>query len=304
MDSKYGRDGDKNMFDVIVIGQGPAGISASLYTVRGNCSTLVVAKDFGSLYKADKIDNYYGFPETISGKELLENGIKQAKRLGVEFAQDEIVGISYDDAFNVIGKQNTYRARSVILAVGQPGRKLALKGIKEFEGKGISYCVTCDGFFYRNKKVGVLGYTDYAVHEASELLTYTEDITLFTNGKKLEVDEQSEKMLSQFKVTDKPIASVSVSEFVEKIEFTDGTAEEVDGIFVAYGSASAVEFALKLGVLTENNAIVTEKDGSTGIPGLFACGDCTGVFKQISVAVGQGAMAGKAALDYVKKLKK
>lgn len=297
-------DGDKKMFDVVIIGKGPAGISSSLYTVRGNLSTLVVAKDFGGLYKTDKIDNYYGFAETVSGAELLENGVKQAKRLGVKFADDEVVDITYDGSFNVIGKAGTYKASSVILAVGQPGKKLSLKGIKELEGKGISYCSTCDGFFYRNKKVGVIGYTDYAVHEASELLTYTKDITLFTNGQELEVDEQSKSILQQLKVNSKPILGIGGEEYVERIDLSDGTSENVDGVFIAYGSASAVTFALKMGVLTNNNAVMIEPDGSTNIPGLFACGDCTGVFKQISVAVGQGALAGKSALDYVKKLKK
>ncbi|HBN83105.1 MAG TPA: NAD(P)/FAD-dependent oxidoreductase [Clostridiales bacterium] len=292
------------MVDVVIIGKGPAGISSSLYTVRGNLSTLVVAKDFGGLYKTDKIDNYYGFPETITGKELMDNGVKQAKRLGVEFAEDEIVDITYDGSFNVIGNRGTYKAMAVILAVGQPGRKLSLKGIKDFEGKGISYCSTCDGFFYRDKKVGVIGYTDFAVHEASELLTYTKDITLFTNGRDLEIDEQSKDILQQLKVNNKPIAGIGGGDYVEEVEFTDGTSESVGGVFIAYGSASALSFALKMGVLTENNAVVVDKDGSTNIPGLFACGDCTGTFKQISVAVGQGAMAGKAVLDYVKKLKK
>lgn len=292
------------MYDVVIIGKGPAGISSSLYTVRGNLSTLVVAKDFGNLYKTDKIDNYYGFPDTITGKELLENGVKQAKRLGVKFADDEVVGITFDGTFNVIGKQETYRALSVILAVGQPGKKLSLKGIKDFEGKGISYCSTCDGFFYRNKKVGVIGYTDFAVHEASELLTYTNDVTIFTNGQELKIDEHSDSVIRRFNVNNKPIARIAGDDFVERIEFTDGTSENTDGIFIAYGSASAVEFALKMGVLTENNAVVTEKDGSTNIPGLFACGDCTGGFKQISVAVGQGAVTGKSVLDYVKTMKK
>ena len=292
------------MFDVVIIGKGPAGISSSLYTVRGNLSTLVVAKDFSGLYKSDKIDNYYGFVETITGKDLLEDGVKQAKRLGVTFAEDEIVGISYNGSFNVIGKHGTYEASAVILAVGQPGKKLTIKGIKDFEGRGISYCSTCDGFFYRDKKVGVIGYTDFAVHEASELLTYTKDITLFTNGREPDMDEQSQKVLQQLKVNDKPITRIAGGEFVEKIELSDGTSQNVDGVFIAYGSASAVEFALKMGVLTENNAVVVAKDGSTNIPGLYACGDCTGTFKQISVAVGQGALTGKAVLDYVKKLKK
>lgn len=292
------------MTDVIIIGKGPAGISASLYTIRGNLSTRVIGKDYGSLYKADKIENYYGFPEPISGKDLLDNGIQQAKRLGVEFEEDEIVGITFDGSYNVIGKNKTYQAKAVVLAVGQPGKKPSVKGLKNFEGKGVSYCTTCDGFFYKNKKVGVLGYTDYAVHEAQELLTYTKDITLFTNGNELEVDEKLNSLVDQFKVVTEPISGISGSEFVEKIEFDDSSAVEIDGLFVAYGSASAVEFALKMGVMTKNNALVVDDECFTGIPGLYACGDCTGGFKQISVAVGQGAIAGKNVLTYVKGLYK
>jgi len=145
------------MYDVIIIGSGPAGISTSLYTKRANLSTLIISKSVGTLEKVKKIENYYGFKEPISGKELSENGINQAKRLGVEFVKDEVVKIEKESTFIIETINTKYEAKTVVLATGSSRRTPNIKGIKEFEGRGISYCATCDAFFYRKKDVGILG---------------------------------------------------------------------------------------------------------------------------------------------------
>ena len=139
-------------YDVIIIGSGPAGISASLYTKRANLSTLIISKDAGILKKVKKIENYYGFSEPIEGEKLQEAGEEQAKRLGVEIVKEEVLAINFEENFVVETVNRTYEASNVILATGMTRNTLKAKGIKELEGKGVSYCATCDAFFYRGKK--------------------------------------------------------------------------------------------------------------------------------------------------------
>jgi len=290
------------MYDVIVIGKGPAGLSAALYTVRFNLKTLIIGKNDSRLLKADKIDNYFGFAQTVSGKELLANGEQQVKRLGAEVIEDEVISIEKDDFFKVSTVGGQYSSKALLLATGQPNRVIRIENLVKFEGKGVSYCSTCDGFFFNNLKVGVLGNKDYAMHEANELLTFTKNITIYTNGKPLELSSKYEDDKERFKVDTRPILKLDGSDFLQRIYFTDGTSEEIDGLFVAYESASSIDFARKLGVLAEGNTVIVDSNQQTNLEGLFAAGDCTSNFKQISVAVGQGALAGKAIADYVKSL--
>ena len=289
------------IYDLIVIGRGPAGISCAVYTTRANLKTLIIGKADSSLLKAEKIENYYGFELPVSGKTLLESGEKQALRLGAEIITDEVVGIEKADHFTVLGVNSEYEAKSVLLAPGAPAVKAPIKGIEEFEGRGVSYCTTCDGFFYRNKTVGVLGYADYAVHEATELLPFTRDITLYTNGKELEVSDTYKDKIAALKINAKKIKALGGLNNLESVLFEDGITDHVNGMFVAYGSASGVSFALKMGIVMNGKSIAINERMETNIEGLFAAGDCTGVFKQISVAVGQGAIASKGIIEHVRK---
>lgn len=133
------------------------GISASIYLKRANHKVLVIGKDGGALEKTKAIDNYYGFANTITGKELLQEGLKQAERLGILLQTDEVISIEKEQHFKIETRNNSYQAKTIILATGTNRNKPNIKGIKELEGKGVSYCAICDAFFYRNKKVGVLG---------------------------------------------------------------------------------------------------------------------------------------------------
>lgn len=291
------------LYDAIIIGRGPAGISCAIYTARANMKTLVIGKHDSALLKAEKIENYYGFEMPVSGRSLLEAGEKQALRLGAEIASDEAVGIDKAEHFTVYCVNGEYNGRTVLLAPGAPAVKAPIKGIDAFEGKGVSYCTTCDGFFYRNRKVGVVGYTDYAVHEAMELLSFTKDITLYTNGMELNISPASKEQMNAFRVNTKKIKGLYGGESLEGIDFEDGTSEDVDGLFVAYGSASGVNFAMKMGIMMNGNSIAFNEKMETNIEGLYTAGDCTGVFKQISVAVGQGAIAARGMIEYVRKQK-
>ncbi len=176
------------MTDVFIIGKGPAGISASLYTVRAGFSTVVTGKDAGSLGKADIIENYYGFAEPVSAAKLFENGIKGAERLGVNVISDEVFDISYDGNYTITTNRGTYQAKAVILAAGAARKAPEIKGLKEFEGRGVSYCAMCDAFFHRNKPVTVIGNGEYALNEAEYLRLTSSEVVILTNGKRMKAE--------------------------------------------------------------------------------------------------------------------
>jgi len=288
------------MYDVIIIGKGPAGISTALYTVRANLKTLIVAKNESNLLKASIIENYFGFEQPISGKELIEQGMKQAERLGTQIIEEEVVSITHEENFEVLTSEGIYISKAVLIATGQSQKKLKIINLQKFEGKGLSYCTTCDGFFYKNLKVGVIGNKDFAIHEAAELEAFTTDITIYTNGKPLELTDKFLQFKDRFKVNTNKVIEFNGQDFLEKICFEDGTCEAIDGIFIANETASSIDFARKLGVLIRGNDIIVDENQKTNMGGLFAAGDCTGGFKQISIAVGQGAMAGKNIIGFVR----
>ena len=283
-------------YDVIIIGSGPAGISASLYARRGNLNVLIITKGLGTLEKVKEIENYYGLEKVLSGKELGERGIEQAKRLGVEIVEDEVVTIDYDGKYSVETVNSQYKAKKIIIATGSARKRPNIKGIGDFEGKGISYCAICDGIFFRNKNVAVLGSKEYAIHEAEQLKNVTNSVKILTNGEQI-IENRS----SELDVNEKEIRELRGTDKLEEIEFTDNSIEKVDGLFIAVGTASSSDFARKLGVLLdENNNIIVDKDMQTNVPGLFACGDCTGGTLQISKCVYEGM---QAALCVIKQIK-
>lgn len=290
------------MYDSIIIGSGPAGISSAVYMVRAGLKVLIISKNKSSLNKAEKIENYYGFEEPISGKKLNEDGIKQAKRLGAEFLEKEVISIRYyeNECYEVLvanqGKDEKYIAKTIVLATGTNRNRPNIRGIKEFEGKGISYCAICDAPFFRNKDVAVLGNGDYAIGEIEELLPIVKSVTMLTNGLK-PIEYRSDKL----DINTKPIREFRGTSRIEEIEFEDNSVKEINGVFIAQGTASSVDFAKKLGAMVENNYIVVNEKMETTVPNIYACGDCTGGLLQISKAVYEGTVAG---LEIIKKLKK
>lgn len=291
------------MYDVIIVGKGPAGLSAAIYTVRAGLRTLVIGQDKSALLKADRIENYFGFSEAVSGKYLMEQGEEQARKLGVKFDNNEVIALEKAEFFEVYTTGENYSSKALLLATGQQVATVKVKGLKDFEGMGVSYCTTCDGFFYRGLKVGILGYKDFAIHEALELEPLTKDITIFTNGKELDITEKYKLLAAKFKINTKAIKEVFGTDAIEGIIFEDDTRETLAGLFVAFESASSIDFARKLGVITNKNAVVVDEKQKTNLEGLYAAGDCTGGFKQVSTAVGQGAMSARQIIDYVRGLK-
>ena len=280
-------------FDVIIIGSGPAGISAALYTVRSNLKTLVLSQNKGSLRKAEKIENYYGWDPALSGNELIATGINQAINLGVQIHYEEVLSIDYFDKLTVKTVQNSYQATSVLIATGAERNTPKIKGIKALEGKGVSYCAVCDAFFYRQKPVAVLGNGEYALHEALELLPVAKSVTILTNGQPLTVTPPEAIIINPT-----PVKELLGESTLQQIHLENETFLEIQGLFVAYGIAGSTALARKLGAETSGNNIVINAEMQTNIPGLFAAGDCTGGLLQIAKAVYQGAQAGLSMVKY------
>lgn len=281
------------MYDVVIIGSGPAGISAAIYLKRAKKNVIIVSKHKSALQKAEKIENYYGI-ESISGSELYNTGIKQAERLGILIDEDEVTNISYENNFIVTTVNKEYQAKYVIIATGTNRVRPNIKGIKEFEGKGVSYCAICDAFFYRNKDVAVIGSGNYAIHEAEQLRPVVNSVTILTNGDKMVENRSS----SDFNIDETPIREFRGTNVIEEVEFDNNNTKKLDGVFVAIGTASSTDLARKIGAVIKNNYIVVNDNMETSVKGLYACGDCTGGILQINKAVYEGA---KAALDIIKK---
>lgn len=284
------------MFDVIIIGAGPAGISASLYTKRANLKTMIIYQNNSNLEKAELIENYYGFAKGITGIDLYNEGIKQAENLGVELKEEEVINIKMNEnGFEVITDKNEYKTKNIVLATGNKKNIPKIKGIQEFEGRGISYCAVCDGFFYRNKDIVVIGNGKYAIAETNELINLANQIIILTDGEKA-----PEFRADNVKIDTRKIEEIQGEKKVEQIKLEDNTIIKTDGIFVAKGVAGSNEFAKKLGIITNKDKIVVNEKMETNIPGIYACGDCTGGVLQISKAVYEGT---KAGLEVIKRVK-
>ena len=285
------------MRDAIVIGAGPAGISASLYIKRAGHDVLVLYKDNGALEKATKIENYYALPAT--GKQIAMQGIKQAQDLGIEIRKEEVVEIEYDyeQKFFNVKADKQYQSKTVVLATGNNRKTLNIEGIKELEGKGISYCAVCDAFFYKNKDVAIVGNGRYAINEINHLKNVVNSIVLLTQG------ENPPDTRGEIEVIPKKIAKIEGVNKVEDVIFEDNTKRKLDGIFIALGTANATDFGKKLGLNIQQNNIIVDNQMQTNMPGIFACGDCTGGLLQISKAVYEGTKAGLSVIDYLRKIK-
>lgn len=278
---------------VIIIGGGPAGVSASLYTVRAGIDTSLIIYEESALDKAENIENYYGFPGGISGAELKKRGLEQARALGVRILEEEVVGLAMDfsdqkqSAMELIVKtsQADHPADAVIIAMGSQRKAPDVEGIKEYEGKGVSYCAVCDGFFYRGKTVAVLGSGEYADSEARELEPLAAEVI------RLE-DISAIKRFSGNNDQD--------ADRLRRVEFKDGTSKEIDGLFIAYGTAGPGDLAKKIGIMTEGSRIIVDEKMATNVPGIFAAGDCTGGMLQVSKAVADGAKAAASAIAHLR----
>ena len=284
------------MPDLVVIGSGPAGIAAAIYAVRAGLDTMVIGKDKGSLERAGLIQNYYGLPEPVEGAQLIEYGIAQAKNLGVKINQDEVVGLSFSEKLQVKTQTGAFEVDAVILATGSSRKKPVIRGLEDFEGRGVSYCATCDAFFYRQKDVAVLGNGEYALSEAKDLMPVAGSVRILTNGGKMLAE-----VPGGISVSEKEIECLEGTDKLEFITFKDGSQISVSGAFVAMGVASSSDLARMMGVVLNKADIVVGENMQTNVPGVFAAGDCTGGWMQVSKAVYEGSRAGSEAVKYIRK---
>ena len=283
------------MYDVLIIGAGPAGISAALYAKRANTNVLVLYNGESNLEKTTKIDNYYGFENGIDGTKLYKDGIKQALNLGIEVKKEEVINVQKEeDKFVINTTAGEYTSKTVIIATGNKKLRPRIKGIAQFEGKGISYCAICDGFFYRNKNVVVIGNGKFAISEANDLKNIASNVTILTNG--LEMQEKTD-----FELNTKSIKEIKGENKVNTVIFEDDTSMEIDGVFIALGEAGGADFAKKMGVMLDKDNIIVDENMKTNIEGLYSAGNSTGGLLQICKAVYEGAVAGLAAAKNVKE---
>lgn len=293
-------------FDVVIIGAGPAGISASLYVKRAGYKVLVLYHGESQLEKAHKIENFYGFVDGITGSDLYKNGILQAKNLGIEVKSQEVTGIevlSYGEnpLYSVKSTTSEYTAPVVIIAAGNKKLRPPVKNLVEFEGRGVSYCAVCDGFFYRKKKTCVIGNKNFALEEARYLSNLAEKVTVLTNGLSSgEIDSLLDG--SNIKLDTRKILEIEGNEKVTAVRFDDGTSLSVDGVFVALGEAGGADFAKKIGLVLNGDSITVNEKMCTSAKGIFSCGNVNGGLLQVSKAVYEGAVAGLSAVDYLKNL--
>lgn len=286
------------MSNVVIIGSGPAGVSAALYTARAGLDTTVLAMGAGALERAEKIQNYYGFAEPVSGAELARRGIEGAKAVGVKFVKTEAVGITYTDKLTVETLAGEYPADAVLLATGASRAAAPIAGLREHEGSGVSYCAACDAFFYRGKNVAVLGSGEYALHEAQALLPVAASVTLLTNGA-----AATAQFPPEVAVRTEKVEAILGEPKVESVRLAGGEILPLSGVFVAIGVAGSTALARKIGAEVSGSSIVVDEAMHTTIPGLYAAGDCTGGLLQVAKAVYEGALAGSEMAKELRKSK-
>jgi len=305
------------VYDLIIIGSGPAGVSAAIYAARQKLNFLVVAKDSGGQLskKVVDIENYPGF-SMVSGVDLMKAFEEQLEKNQVKTEFDEILKIEKPkDVFLLHTKLGqTYEALSVIIATGADPRMLEVPGEKEFLGKGVSYCALCDGPIFRDKTVAVVGGGNSAFETASFLSNYVKKIYLLEYNAEVKADKENRELVAKLGkteiVTDAKILKIDGEKFVNSIYYSDQKNKldkklDVEGVFVEVGYSPATAFVKGLVDFTERDEIIVDQETfKTKTPGLFAAGDCNqGKYKQIVTSVGEGAKASLAAYDYLQKLK-
>ena len=302
---------DTELFDVLIVGGGPAGLTAAQYAARAGLTAIVVDKSptAGALGYASRIENYPGVETPLSGGELLDVFRRQAVNFGAKYVEAQVVGVNITgNVKEVFTMDGAYSGKTIILATGSMGRKPAIKGEAEFLGRGVSYCAICDAPFFKAKKVCVIGGSEEAIKEAGVLLRTCEEVYLINPSKKLGFEEADHPLLGakNLKVlSGATVTSIEGSETVERIKIIDADKREgeieVAGVFVyLHGSKPVVDFLTETVELSDSDCIVTDRMMETSLPGVFSAGDVTCVeVRQVVVAAANGAVAALSAEKFI-----
>lgn len=302
-------------YDVIILGAGPAGLSSAIYTGRSMLDTLILEKGApgGQILMTDFIENYPGFPEGIAPIELMKSFRKQAEHFGAKIGIDTIKDLKRKgQIWKVCGNKKEYLTRAVIIATGANFRRLGVKGEGKFTGRGVSYCATCDGFFFRDKVVAVVGGGNWALTEAIFLTKFARQVKVIHRRDQFRAEKiLQERTLAHEKMEvlwDTVIEGISgdttlKSLTVKNVKTGELTELEVDGLFVSIGTVPNSEFVKDLLKLNEWREIVVGKKMETSQPGIFAAGDVTDACpEQVATAVGTGVAAAIALDEYLQSL--
>ena len=290
--------------DVIIIGGGPAGLTAAIYTGRANLKTVVLEKGMpgGQIAQTEEVENYPGFPDPIPGPELAERMVKQAEKFGATIEMDEVQKIEHQaGVFTVTGYDEAYQARAVILSTGANPKRLNVPGEELFWGKGVSTCATCDGFFYRGKHVVVVGGGDAAVEEGLFLTKFAETVTVVHRRDSLRANKvaQARAMINpkmRF-IWDTGVEEIIGEDSVRAVKLKNlktgaETVHETDGVFIFIGHVPNTDFVKGVVKLREDGYVDVTDDIYTSVPGLFAAGDVSDfVYRQLATSVGAGTRA-------------
>ena len=299
------------MYDLIIIGSGPAGMTAGIYAARREMKTLIIGKEVGGqMVWANEIENYPGF-EKINAFELIERFRQQTLSFGVEMKNDEVKQIERmaDGNFLLQTNKESFQAKTVIIAMGLSPRRLAVKGEVEFNGRGVSYCANCDGPFFKNKKVAVVGAGNSALDAAEVLSKIASQVYLIHRNDRFRAFDS---LITEVKsrenieiILDTNIESIEGSDKVEKIIISNANTKEkreieLDGVFIEIGRIASTDLVKDLVERNEKSQIIVNSKTETKTPGLFAAGDVTDCeFKQISIASGQATIAALSAYQYL-----
>ena len=306
------------IWDVIVVGAGPAGLTVALYCARANLRTLILRDKEGSnLKRVPKLANLFGFPGGVSGPEILLLAERHAKKYGAILQPEEVIKcqdcelVPKSDAarkkfpkakFLVHTQADVYGARAIVIAAGIQIRSAGIQNEFALLGKGVAVCVACDGPFYKRKKVMVVGGGNLAASEALDLLAHTNDVTVNINGGQQTMDGSWERKLKRagIAVINKKVMRAVGTKWLEAVEYADDSHEPVAGLFLALGTASALDFARSLGLEMEGQSLKVDSRGRTNLAGVWAAGDVTGPPRQVGKSVGDGV---RAAIDLIEHLR-
>ncbi|RUL47408.1 thioredoxin-disulfide reductase [Lysinibacillus antri] len=306
---------EEKIYDVVIIGAGPAGMTAAVYASRANLSTLMIERGIpgGQMANTEEVENYPGF-DSILGPELSTKMFEHAKKFGAEYVYGDVAEVIDGEEYKTIkAGSKEYKTRTIIITTGAEYKKMGVPGEKELGGRGVSYCAVCDGAFFKQKNLVVVGGGDSAVEEGVYLTRFADKVTIVHRRDKL----RAQKILQDRAFANEKVDFIwnhTVKEINEKdgkvgsvtlVSTVDGSEQEftADGVFVYIGLDPLTKPFSNLGILNEHGYIVTNDKMETSVKGIFAAGDVREkMLRQIVTATGDGSIAAQSAQHYVEEL--